>query len=106
MAYRITSRSQMIDTDEINRGCNKINLAAEKFREYGEAISAESSVCDATALSADKETMEDNLISLGDEVIKIEGLMNQITASIQGTASKIRSNQEYEYQEYLQSQKK
>lgn len=101
MAYGITDKSQMIDKETINRGCNKIDEVARDFVVAARKIYGASGVLTKDALSMDNNTMQATVREVADFVDKCEDTMLSYTASIRQVVNEIYKAQEKEYNNYL-----
>ena len=106
MAYGITRESQIIDLDKIKKGCNKLQKAAERLKEYGKTVSDISEICDTKALSANGKSMVPVIQEDGAKIVEIGERLSDYASNLVALASEVYRRQWNEYNDYLEEQAK
>lgn len=99
----ITSESQIIDLSTIKSGCNKLRDSSESFGSTANSVRAASEICDATALSVDKNTFQEPLTQLANSIDDCEANIKALADAIESKATALYNKQRREYVEYLES---
>ena len=102
--YGIKSSNQIIDVNQINLGCDRIDKEAVRFSSAAKLVDQASAVLNKDALSVDNATMQSTVDEVADALRNLEKMINQSMDSIRSTASTIYKNQRSEYNNYLQSE--
>lgn len=102
MGFAITDESQLIDIEQIERGCIQIEGAARTFSQVGNAISGV--VCGRDVLSVNGATMQYRIDGLGSQVSALEGKATSFTADIRSQAQAILQRQKAELEAYRKYQ--
>lgn len=104
MAYGITRESQIIDLNSIERGCAKLQEAAERLSEYGTQVSSISEICNTTALSANGKSMVPVIQEAGDDISARGNAIQQYASNLLTAAKDLYRRQQMEYASYLEEQ--
>lgn len=99
----ITNKNQIIDVDAIEKGCYQLAEISSQFTTHATAIKNIASQIGANVLSADKETVDDDIIDIATNVEKIEGIVNGIAGAIITEANFIYSQEQRQLDAYLAS---
>lgn len=100
MAYGITDKSQLIDIDTIQSGCERLKDAANDFDRCGADIVSAGIICDKKALSVDEASLEITINDLGEEVKDIKTAIIRNADQLLSDATTIYNMQVAELNEY------
>lgn len=103
MGYTITSEDQIIDVTAIQNGCNKLVEVASQFKTHAETLRNIALQIDKNVLSADNQTVDDDIIAIADEVEALEGVVSDIATMIIITANSLFVQETGMYNDYLAS---
>lgn len=106
MGYTITSKSQIIDVAAIEKGCQQILDAANEFTTHATNLNKIAQDAGPEVLSADKETINDDIEQIAIQVGKYEGIVSGMVSAIITEANYIWAQQQRAYQNYLASLEK
>lgn len=106
MAYGITNKSQIIDIDQIERGCNKLQDAATNLKKYGNSVANISQICNVNALSANGKSMVPVIQEYGEAIMERGEELSSYASSLMDAARSVYRTQQNEYISYLEDQKK
>lgn len=101
MAYGITSKSQIIDITQINRGCDVLETVAGCLKKYGGEVANISKICDEKALSADGKSNVKAIEEKGNSIINRGKAIEKYTSELRELAQGIKRSQDSEYASYL-----
>lgn len=99
----ITNKNQMIDVVAIERGCAQLVEAASQFTTNATTLKGIASEIGANVLSADKETVDDNIDAIATEIEKFEGIVKGIAGGIITEANYIYAQEQRQLDAYLAS---
>lgn len=102
--YNITSQSQLIDIATINKGCNEIDTAAQRFADSAQKMYSASDILNSNALAVDKTTMQAQLDADGDYIKSIQKAITDFTLQIKNVAIQIYAEQQAELADYIAQQ--
>ncbi len=105
MAYGITRESQIIDLNSIERGCAKLQEAAERLIKCGQSVANISEICDTNALSANGKSMVPVIEEKGNTIVQTGNALAEYATSLQTAAKDVYRIQYNEYASYLDEQK-
>lgn len=99
--YGITKRDQIIDVSTISTGCSQMEAAADKFSQCASIIESASAICDASALSVEKTTMQPQLEADAQYIRSIGDSIKSFAIAIRSVAAQVYAAQDNEYNNYL-----
>lgn len=104
--YGITSRADLIDIATISTGCSQLEVAAEKFVKCAELVDSAASICDSSALSVEKTTMQPQLQADAEFIRSLQNVVSSFATAIRSASSQVYAAQEAELAAYLEEQRK
>ncbi len=104
--YGITSRAELIDVATIATGCSQLEVASEKFIKCAELVETAASICDASALSVEKTTMQPQLQADAEFIRSLQNIVKNFAIAIRSASSQVLAAQESELAIYLEEQRK
>lgn len=99
----ITSKSQIIDVAAIEQGCAQLVEVASQFTTHAATLRTIASQIGGDVLSADKETVDDDIIDIATKIEKFEGIVSGIASAIITEANYIYSQEQQQLEAYLAS---
>lgn len=99
----ITNKNQIIDVAAIENGCKQLVAAASQFTTHAATLKTIASQIGANVLSADNETVDDDIEAIATEIEKFEGIINGIAGAIITEANYIYAQEQRQLEAYLAS---
>ena len=101
MEYGITDPSQIIDANEIRKGCENFKKTLDDFQKCGEKVVQAGEKCDEKALSIDEKTLQYSITDLGEEIKRLKTTYTEYANQVIEAAANIYNKQVEEYNNYL-----
>ncbi len=104
--YGVTSEADLIDIATISTGCSQLEVAAEKFIKCAELVESAASICDASALSVEKTTMQPQLQSDAEFIRNLNSVVTGFSQAIRSASVQVHNAQSVELANYRAEQKR